>query len=264
MPYAPALTDPNALAAAMEARSHYVDLRASKDAHYQDSLEWERKAHEALVDALVGQACAGKPARRRSKAVRDRDVAGLLKLLADEALVASIREDVLKEYGPKRDAAWNAYLAAKRALPGIAKDAAILAHPTAPDTMLKVDEVWSSSYASQGFSAEQYAKGSAEMIADRLRLAGIPCVVERYSPADALTGPRVSTSARFLVRAAVWCDVDVELCEHLPAPSLRQQVALSWQRGLNPRVFNPFLPHGYEQSVGLDYQGRDVAPSKGA
>ncbi len=260
MPYAPTLAhdpqalahDPQALAAAMEARSRYVELRASKDAHYRASLEWERKAHDALVDALVGQACAGKPARRRSKAVTSRDFYGLSKLVGD-ALRERIQADVLAEYAPKRDAEWAAYLAAKQALPGIGKDAAILAHPTAPDTLLKVYEVWDVTYQSQGFSAGTYARGSAELEADRLRLAGIPCEVVR---SDEIKG--------YLVRAAVWCDVDVDLCRHLPAPSLRQQVALCWQRGVNPRVFNPLLPHGYEQSVGLDYQGRDVAPSKGA
>lgn len=254
MPYAPTLAhDPQALAAAMEARSRYVELRASKDAHYRASLEWERKAHEALVDALVGQACADKPARRQSKAVTSRDFYGLSKLVGD-ALRERIQADVLAEYAPKRDAEWDAFLAAKRALPGIGKDAAILAHPTAPDTLLKVYEVWDATYQSQGFGAGTYARNAAELeVADRLRLAGIPCEVVR---SDEIKG--------YLVRAAVWCDVDVDLCRHLPAPSLRQQVALCWQRGVNPRVYDPFLPHGYEQSVGLDYQGRDVAPSKGA
>ena len=41
-------------------------------------------------------------------------------------------------------------------------------------------------------------------------------------------------------------------------PLLREQVRRSWARGVNPRVFNPFLPHGYEEQEGIDYFGRDL------
>jgi len=45
-----------------------------------------------------------------------------------------------------------------------------------------------------------------------------------------------------------------------PGPTLREQVRLCWKRGVNPRVYSPFLPHGYEQSVGLDYFGGETEP----
>ena len=52
--------------------------------------------------------------------------------------------------------------------------------------------------------------------------------------------------------------VDAEILRRCPPPTLREQVRRSWARGVNPRVFNPFLPHGYEEQVGIDFFGRDL------
>jgi hypothetical protein len=30
------------------------------------------------------------------------------------------------------------------------------------------------------------------------------------------------------------------------------------KKGVNPRVYMPFLPHGIEQQLGLDYFGNDL------
>ncbi len=32
-------------------------------------------------------------------------------------------------------------------------------------------------------------------------------------------------------------------------------VQACWKRGVNPRVYDPFLPHGFEQRHGLDFHG---------
>ena len=49
-----------------------------------------------------------------------------------------------------------------------------------------------------------------------------------------------------------------EILKRKPAVPLRETVRLCWKRGVNPRVSMPFLPHGYEESVGLDYFGGEV------
>lgn len=91
-----------------------------------------------------------------------------------------------------------------------------------------------------------YARRTAEMSASRLRTLGVDAVVERVGDV-------------FEVRAHVEDMIDVEALKRYPPPSLREWVASCWQNGINPRVLNPFLPHGYEAKVGLDYQGRDVS-----
>ena len=40
--------------------------------------------------------------------------------------------------------------------------------------------------------------------------------------------------------------------DYLDGPSLVEQVRMSWRRGVNPRVYNPFLPVGFEEKHGLD------------
>lgn len=39
---------------------------------------------------------------------------------------------------------------------------------------------------------------------------------------------------------------------------LRDWIKACWGSGVNPRVMNPFLPHGLEEKLGVDYFGRDV------
>jgi len=57
-------------------------------------------------------------------------------------------------------------------------------------------------------------------------------------------------------------DLDVELIRHRSGLTLREFVKGCWRRGLNPRVYNPFLPHGLEERLGVTYQGRDVESAK--
>jgi len=42
--------------------------------------------------------------------------------------------------------------------------------------------------------------------------------------------------------------------------TVKDWLKATWGRGVNPRVFNPFLPHGLEEQLGVDYFGKDVTP----
>lgn len=57
---------------------------------------------------------------------------------------------------------------------------------------------------------------------------------------------------------AYCCEDDLPLIIHHPPPTIREQVKMCWGRGINPRVYCPFLPHGYEGKVGLDFFGNDL------
>lgn len=107
-------------------------------------------------------------------------------------------------------------------------------------------------YRSQGYSALHYAEGSVQLTADVARLEGFIDGVDLV----VLTARHYDDVVVAAVR--VEDEVDVEIIRRCPPPSLREQVRLCWLRGVNPRVFCPWLPHGYEAMEGLDYFGRDL------
>jgi hypothetical protein len=108
-------------------------------------------------------------------------------------------------------------------------------------------------YSTQGYGAGKYAEGAVQFTADVARalgfVDGVDLVVLRvpYHTEDA-----------WLAAVRVEDEIDVEIVKRSPPPPLREQVRLAWKRGVNPRVYNPFLPHGYEAQVGIDYFGRDL------
>ncbi len=113
-----------------------------------------------------------------------------------------------------------------------------------------------SDYSTQGFGAAKYAKASAEGMLDH---------VQQYIDAEIRETRRDPTfSCGFTMESVeyqVWAACDNVLCEVIkrkPQPSLRSQVKKMLKRGANIRVNFPFLPHGYEASVGLDYFGNDI------
>jgi hypothetical protein len=127
-------------------------------------------------------------------------------------------------------------------LRALAQDAEVVAG----SEWVVVDEAWASTYGSQGFGAAKYAQGAVELVADVARAQGVEVEVR---PLDDGRG--------YQARAKVAGQVDVEILRR-KGLSLREQVRMCWKRGVNPRVYNPFLPHGYEERAGLDFYGGEV------
>lgn len=112
----------------------------------------------------------------------------------------------------------------------------------------RVDSVCTSSYSSQGWGATTYARNAAEASADHYRAQGLRVEVRRR------------TAGRDLVYFEVWAEASADearVARLKPGQTLREWVRMCWRRGVNPRVYNPFLPHGYEERAGLDYFGND-------
>lgn len=107
-------------------------------------------------------------------------------------------------------------------------------------------------YRSQGYGALRYAEGSVQLTADVARAEGFVDGVDLV----VLTARDYDDVVVAAVRVAD--AVDAEILRRCPPPPLREQVRLCWSRGINPRVLNPFLPHGYEEKAGLDFFGRDL------
>lgn len=177
-------------------------------------------------------------------------------LQAEAKQVSPRTKNYLKVLGKERiDALSAPFIERYKALDYAAQFAAIEADikALAVDAVIEPGEfrlwkvVYVSNYRSQGFGAERYAEGAAKLCAAEAEAAGVPArVVEQTEKVH-----------QFVVEVAVADRVDIEILNHKPGLTLREWVRRSWGQGTNPRVFIPSLPHGYEESVGLDYFGRE-------
>lgn len=113
------------------------------------------------------------------------------------------------------------------------------------------DRVYRSAYGSQGLGAMRYAVGSADLTADQLRSIGLNAVVEQ------IKNPGIRNE---FYAARVLVDVDPADLPLLKRAKVRvslvDEVAACWRRGLNPRVYNPYLSHGFEERHGIGWDGR--------
>ena len=121
-----------------------------------------------------------------------------------------------------------------------------------------------SDYHTQGYGADSYARGKADLAAFEIQEKdGIPArVVKVARPLPEHRSWHYVHTSDFRVEVQAREDIDLELIRRRPGLTLREFVKGCWRRGLNPRVYNPFLPHGLEERLGVDYQGRDVETQK--
>ena len=125
----------------------------------------------------------------------------------------------------------NAKTVQKEALAGLLRPARARVDLTPMAEMHKVYTSNTGNYRSQGYGADRYAKGDADMKADMLREVGF--TTEVVTDADAW-----GTTYNVLANAAPW---------QFDAVKRRQTVADFKRRaraaGVNARVYNPFLPY---------------------
>lgn len=137
--------------------------------------------------------------------------------------------------------------------------------PVAPGVEAhKIRTVYRSTYATQGFGADTYARQAAELYAldqdstltDEERAAGVRVEVERGELTDAGCGiGRSPGEYRVVVRGvASAADADI-VRRRVSRQTLVEWVAACWKRGTNPRVYDPWLPHGFEAKWGIGYDG---------
>ncbi len=116
-----------------------------------------------------------------------------------------------------------------------------------PKSWHALSSVWVSTYGSQT-NARFYAESNAKIHALEAAMSGAEArVVEGTS------------FPQFNVEVLVASPRDVEVCRYGRGLSQREWVRQCWKLGANPRVFDPFLPHGFEERNGLDYCGNEKA-----
>jgi len=119
----------------------------------------------------------------------------------------------------------------------------------------QVDWVYSGAYASQGFGAMKYTREAGQAMADKAVYYGLKAEVKEI-------GEGVNCGYGIVLRdVGVFANVDADgwdVIRRRPGVPLRDWIRSCWRRGVNPRVYNPFLPYGLEERMGLDYFGGEV------
>lgn len=260
----------------MNAREAYDEAYAlwvAASAAYHDAVDaWERAAKAAVIEgALAFVASLPGDERRRYRARKAYRVLADGSRGADERQSAAYRlldadtfEVLAAPHRAEGDALSARWQAVRPALDAALTEAAQAA-PIAAGPEREVRTVWTSTYSTQGYGASRYARASADMAASELRTLGVDARIERrvLPGAPAARGPwsTYEPGEHFVVLAHLASIADVELVRRRKVP-LRAWVAACWAAGVNPRVYDPFLPAGLEERLGLDYQGRDVSPAR--
>lgn len=122
--------------------------------------------------------------------------------------------------------------------------------PIPSKTPRMVKAVHSTQFSTQGTGSGTYAANYAELVADEYRWNGIHAYTERFAD-KARIQKNISTTDVYAMASALDC----EIVKNKPMPPV-VWLAQCWRRGLNPRVLNPYLPHGLEEKLGVDMQGR--------
>jgi hypothetical protein len=172
---------------------------------------------------------------------------------------------VAKPFHERAKAATNEYWGKRKALEAEMDKAAEACEITADMKIadkalwVKYDSVGEDAYRSQGWGAIKYARQSAEGYVDALRANGVDGEVrERVDRWTSHLGTGERLSLTYFDVYAGCNQLACDIIRHKPSITLREWVRLCWKRGVNPRVYNPFLPHEFEAIAGLDYFGNDL------
>jgi len=107
-------------------------------------------------------------------------------------------------------------------------------------------------YNSQGWGASKYARNAAEAILDRVRAMGHEGEIREVNHKNK-KGEVYNTAYQVWINTT---SLGVILLKEQPFDvDLVEWVRKCWKRGVNPRVYNPFLPVGFEEKHGLNYFG---------
>ena len=203
----------------------------------------------------------------------------------DENLIAKFRERFGKRRKASRSIAWAAFPelakemfeSAKMRLEDEAahagcspkdvetanerlKELASIAHINPGTEPHLFHQVSAGDFHTQGFGAATYARANAERVCGKVRAHGIRAEIR----SSEVKGSESYLSTVYEVLVWVADPVDMMILHLRPEEPLRVVVQRMMKCGANPRVSFPFLPYGYEASVGLDHFGNDLPAQNAA
>lgn len=123
-----------------------------------------------------------------------------------------------------------------------------------PDPLVYSESAYST-YRSQGWSCESYTRQAAEQDAAHCQMLGVRAEIVDWTYTD----PAKPEPYKFGYRVMVYTDrAGIEILQRKPV-SIKVWLQDCWNRGVNPRVYNPFLPHDLEERMGVSFCPRPVA-----
>lgn len=168
--------------------------------------------------------------------------------------------------GTQASRTYTALLAERERLSKKLTTLASLCTPRAGTNRIQLACIYTAGYSSTG-SPVRYAQGTAEDAAALTNGLGIDVVIEQeridveakqaLARASRALGETQRSWADFLVFVMVESEVDAEMLRRR-GEELRPWLQRCLKRGTNPRVYQPFLPHGIEAKLGLDHFGNDA------
>jgi len=132
--------------------------------------------------------------------------------------------------------------------------AAVTDIPASPE-MIRGYFVHGSKHHTQGYGAMKYARGDALDFAAKAEHYGVKAEVRPVGEPEHSCG---CTYQDFETVVAT-NELGVEVLRYREEVPLKEWLAGCWKRGTNPRVYNPFLPHGLEEKLGVNFFGQIVA-----
>jgi len=214
-------------------KRHQLRLALTRFKAFQDS---EQRSDEILNQEFIDIAMA--EARKKKSRQKLKDISDAAKILGKgpfEALrapYAARAKEKVDEYIRERKARREAIL---KLCDGLL--------PQSGDKKIKVETRTTYEFSTQGGAAVFYARNAANILAERIRGLGIEVSIEETFYKDRVSG--------FAVFAFLREELDAELIRNKPF-DLREWLKACRRRGVEPRVFNPFLPHGLEEKLGID------------
>lgn len=137
--------------------------------------------------------------------------------------------------------------------------AADLDVPATPDLHLRYT-AFHGTYRSQGYGAPRYTQADAQRHADAAARHGLQAEVREVNKTtiDGHWGNRDLLDFGVFTNTT---DTGWEIVSRKPGLPLREWLAACWKAGTNPRVMNPFLPHGLEERLGVSFFGDLIEPT---
>lgn len=113
------------------------------------------------------------------------------------------------------------------------------------DEWILVDTIYRGAYRSMGWSEFKYSKFAAQQIVDLAECFGLEAKMELEGELYIHVYAKTTNAGR-------------EILVSKPFRSLKEWMKACWNSGVNPRVYNPFLPNDLEEKIGIDHFGRDI------
>lgn len=166
-------------------------------------------------------------------------ITGPKKKLKSEAVVQKVRESFQPEVDEMK-AQWAMH---RRIYEEVLRFYALFADVPKSQRMQHVSTHYKSTWSTQGFGDVTYARNAAQQEVDRIEANGYTGTI------------RECPNGQFEILVNVGTLDDWTILKNKPGLPIREQIRLCWKRGVNPRVYNPWLPHGLEEKLGIDFQG---------